>query len=73
MRDLAEQLGKRPDAVANALHLLLAEPESSGGPAEGVLETEYVRSLRQALFSAIRTLTMTHGAVTFSPLSGLLT
>jgi hypothetical protein len=25
VRDLAEQLGKRPDAVANALHLLLAE------------------------------------------------
>jgi hypothetical protein len=30
VRDLAEQFGKRPDAVANALHLLLTELHRSG-------------------------------------------
>jgi len=32
---LAEQLGKRPDAVANALHLLLTEQRVQEAPLKG--------------------------------------
>lgn len=35
VRDLAEQLGKRPDAVANALHLLLTEQRVQEAPLKG--------------------------------------
>jgi len=35
VRDLAEQLGKRPDAVANALHLLLTEQRVQEVPLKG--------------------------------------
>ena len=35
VRDLAEQLGKRPDAVAKALHLLLTEQKVQEAPLKG--------------------------------------
>jgi DNA-binding transcriptional regulator YhcF (GntR family) len=35
VRDLAEQLGKRPDAVAKALHLLLTEQKVQVAPLKG--------------------------------------
>jgi hypothetical protein len=35
VRDLAEQLGKRPDAVANALNLLLREQKVQQAPLRG--------------------------------------
>jgi DNA-binding transcriptional regulator YhcF (GntR family) len=35
VRDLAKQLGKRPDAVAKALHLLLTEQKVQEAPQQG--------------------------------------
>jgi len=35
VRDLAEQLGKRPDVVAKALHLLLTEQKVQEAPLKG--------------------------------------
>lgn len=41
-RDLAEQLRKRPEAVATALNLALKEQKVRRAPVERVLEIEYL-------------------------------
>jgi hypothetical protein len=43
--DSAEQLRKRPDAVATALNLLLGEQKSPEGSAEWILEAERLISI----------------------------
>ena len=48
-RDLAEQLRKRPDAIATALHILLANEES-----QRVLETKRLISVGVVLGSSTR-------------------